>query len=179
MNKEKIKTILILILFALLIGKDYVDTRAKENVRTFRFDKYLPRGGGLHTLMDTHFKQEYDYLKLVIKADGGKRYDIRIRYTNKLLKTKNIMVKYFPLLAEKNGIKAKGKTSTIYFIPQTGKCPGKKSECVKVPVIKGVSSKDKVIDSEGVVYGVEIYNGCLNGSIPRIKGTLTYHNYDE
>lgn len=179
MNKEKFKTAIILILFVLLIGREFIDTKAKEEVRTFKFYKILPRGGGIHTMMDTNFKQQYDYIKIVIKADGGKKYDVRLRYTKKILKRKSIFKRYHELLAEKTGLKAKGKTSTVYFIPQKGKCPGKKSECVVVPAIKGISSKTRVIDSVGVLYGVEVYNGCLNGSMPVLHGTMTYHNYDE
>ena len=172
MNKDRFKTILILVLFTILIGREWIDADARQANRVYKFDKYLPRGGGIQTLMDTNFEQKYDYLKLEMDTTEGKIFDVRLLYSTDLLQKNKKAV-------EKLGIKADGKKHTLYFIPKKGKCPGKKSECIRVPVIKGVTTKNSVIDSKGVIYGIEIYNGCLDGDIPRIKGKLTYHYYDE
>lgn len=171
MKKENIKSIIILLLFTILIGREYYIATAKTKIRKYDFKMVLAAGGDVRTKMDPGFKIQTDYIRVDLNTKNGNEYEVRLKYSTDLLKSSKTLVK-------KSKIKAKGKKTTIYFIPKNGKCPGKKSQCVVVPAKKGISSKDKVIDADGVLYGVEFYNPSFRGGRLRINGTMTYLNYD-
>ncbi|MBQ8131774.1 MAG: hypothetical protein IJ193_04725 [Bacilli bacterium] len=171
MKKERIKTIVILLLFTILIGREYYNTYAKTEIRSYDFKMVLAMGGDVRTKMDSGFHMEADYIRVDLNTEAGNNYEVRLKYSPDLLKTTKTLV-------DKKGIKAKGKKTTLYFIPRNGKCPGKKSQCIIVPARKGISSQDKVVDSDGAIFGVEFRNPSYKGGRLKINGTLTYLNYD-
>lgn len=162
----------IFLFFLILLFLCTKSVLADEDAAKIKFHTYVAAGGDYKTLMDTELKKEVDYIKVVVKGKKGDKYDVRLKYTKDFLKTnKNLAVK-------KGLIGKKFKKNTIYFIPQKGKCPGKKSECVRVPVIEGISTETKIIDSVQTIYGIEIYNGSARGLLMEVKGYYSYMNYD-
>ena len=163
-TKTRIAVVLAIIL-AVILKNAY----AKEIVSQQDFHTFLASGGDTRTYMDTSNRMEVDYLKVVIKTNKGEgdKYDVRFKYSKDLLQSKKT-------IAVKKGLTAQGKTSTVYFIPEKGECPGKKSQCVRVPVIEGISTKDKLIDSTETIYGIEVYNGSAFGWLMEVTGTYYF-----
>lgn len=145
---------------------------ANEVVSKVDFDTTVAAGGDYVTIMDTSRRLEVDFLKVELKAKDGDKYDVRFKYSDNLLKTNKT-------IAVKKGLEANNKKTEIYFIPKKGKCPGKKSQCVKIPVIEGISTEDKLIDSDEVIYGIEIYNGSAFGWLMDVKGKFTFVSYEK
>lgn len=163
-----------LILMALLLIFIYTTkVLADESLNLIKFHTYVPAGGGYQTVMDTELKKEVDYVKVVVKGKKGDKYDIKLKYTKDFFKSEKT------LAVKKGLIGKKYQKHTIYFIPQKGKCPGKKSECIRVPVIEGISTSTKVIDSVHTLYGIEIYNGSARGLIMEVKGYYSFMNYGD
>lgn len=146
---------------------------ADETISKVNFHKYIVGGGDYKTIMDTRLKMEADYLQVNIKAKKGDKYDVRFKYSKDWLQT-------IKTAAVKKGIVGKKyKENIIYFIPEKGKCPGKKDQCVRVPVIKGISTPTKLIDSTETLYGIEIYNGSALSWIMEVEGYYQFVKYSD
>lgn len=167
---DKNITILKLLLgmiFLILIKNVFAD----EIVSKVDFHEFLAGGGDNKIIMDTKRKMEVDYLKVEVEGHKGDKFDIRFKYSKDWLKS-------YKTIAVKKGIKANGKKSTIYFIPKKGKCPGKKEQCVRIPVIDGISTETKLIESDEIIYGIEIYNGSLFSWLTEVEGTYYFVKCD-
>lgn len=146
---------------------------ADQEIRKVKFHEYLASGGDYRTLFDSENRMEYDYMKVVVMGKKGDKYDVRLKYTPDWFITKKT------LAVKKGLIGKKFKKNVVYFIPEKGKCPGKKNQCVRVPVKEGVSTKYKIIDTKETVWGIELYNGSAKGLLMEIKGYYSFMNYDE
>ena len=146
---------------------------ADEIVSKVDFHTYVASGGDYRTIMDDDFKMEVDYLKVNVKAKKGDKYDVRFKYSKDWLQTTKTLAVKKELIGKKN------KEYTIYFIPKKGKCPGEKNQCVRVPVVKGISTETKLIDSIETIYGIEIYNGSAFGWLMEVKGNYCFVRYED
>lgn len=146
---------------------------ADHEVRKVKFHEYLASGGDYRTLLDSENRMEYDYMKVVVMGKKGDKYDVRLKYSPDWFITKKT------LAVKKGLIGKKFKKNIIYFIPELGKCPGKKNQCVRVPVRKNVSTEYKIIDTRETLWGIELYNGSAKGLLMEIKGYYSFMNYDE
>lgn len=169
-SKKFLKIVFVFIIVFIFVFCESV--LAEEIVSKVDFHNYVASGGDYVTIMDTKRKMKVDYMKVDIDTKDGDKYDVRFKYSKDWLTTKKT-------LAVKKGLLAKGKKSTIYFIPKKGKCPGKKSQCVRVPVVDGISTETKLIDSDEVLYGIEIYNGSAFGWMLEVTGTYCFVRYDD
>lgn len=120
-------------------------------------------GGGFISLEDT---QGGSYLKVVINTTNGDNYDLKYIYSTDWISSRKT-------IAQKKGLKAKGTTSTIYFVPTGVSCPGSSSQCVTVPVISGITSSTQA-GTGNAFYGIEIYNGSLLGGTLKVSGTYSF-----
>lgn len=163
----------LLLIFYMMLLMFTRDVLGKEEVRKIKFHEYIAGGGDYRTIIDSEQKMEYDYMKVVVKGKYGDTFDVRLKYTPDWFITKKT-------LAVKKGLVGKKfKVNTVYFIPQKGKCPGKKNECVRVPVKEGLSTEDKIIDSTETLWGIEIYNGSAKNLLMDTKGYYSFMNYEE
>lgn len=146
---------------------------ADQPVRKVKFHEYIASGGDYRTLLDSENRMEYDYMKVVVMGKKGDKYDVRLKYTPDWFITKKT------LAVKKGLIGKKFKKNVVYFIPEKGKCPGKKDQCVRVPVKEGVSTETKIINTKETLWGIELYNGSAKGLLMEIKGYYCFMNYDE
>lgn len=165
----KIKILALFLVIALFSTKSVL---ADSIIDIHNFKIVLAACGDKEEIMDDELEMKVGYIKVDIKTEHGDKYDVKLKYSKNYLRSTKVF-------AVKKGLSAKGKSSTIYFIPKKGKCPGKKSECVRVPVIPGISTNTRLIDSKRIMYGVEIYNGSAFGGNLKIKGSFKFINYDE
>ena len=108
-SKKFLKIVFIFIIVFIFVFCESV--LAEEIVSKVDFHNYVASGGDYVTIMDTKRKMEVDYMKVDIDTKDGDKYDVRFKYSKDWLTTKKT-------LAVKKGLLAKGKKSTIYFIPK-------------------------------------------------------------
>lgn len=143
---------------------------AEAIIDIHNFDIVLS-AGDKRLIMDDEIEKRAGYIKVDLNTKDGDKYDVRLKYSKTYLRTSKVF-------AEKKGLNAKGDSSTVYFIPKKGECPGKEEECVRVPVIEGISTSTELINSKRIFYGVEIYNGSAFGGRLKVKGSYEFINYD-
>ncbi len=163
------KTLILLILLIICAIRPVL---AERVIDIHNFDLVLPAAGGREEIMDDEIELKVGYIKVDLKTKDGDKYDVRLKYSKDYLQSTKI-------LAAKKGLNGKGESSTVYFIPKKGTCPGKEDECVRVPAIQGISTNTHLIDSKRIFYGVEVYNGSAFGGRLKVKGSFKFINYDE
>ena len=169
-KKIVLKTIFCFSLIGLfVIGS--LNVSASTTVANYSYSANIAGAGHKFLTLDHISGTPAQYVKVVINTANGDKYDVRYVYTTTYPSERSI-------IAQKTGITAKGTTTTLYFIPSNGSCPGSSSQCITVPTISHYTNSNYAALNDWYAnYGIEIYNGSWLGGALSVNGTYSFINY--
>ncbi len=168
MKKKKVLlNSFLVVTFASIFYFNTTDVYAASVVESYNYNYNLQPVSG-ERVEYPMYGQTANYVKVVVNTSGGDNYDVQFVTNNSSLSARRI-------LAEKRGISAGGKSTTIYFIPPKGSCPG--SNCITVAAQSGYTTDNNVVGASGRVYGIQFKNGSFLGGNLNVSGSVQFLDY--
>lgn len=170
LNKKVLNIAFIFTFMISLFSIGISNAFAASTVSSYNYNLTVKSWGGVNAAWKTDtMGYNANYIKVTINTSGGDKFDLRLVYTDDWVSERKV-------LANVNGLSAKGKSYTYYFIPKNGACPGSSSQCITVPIVKTASDADHAALATQF-FGIEFKNGSLLGGDLKVSGTFALMNY--